>query len=199
MDGGEADGDGGAGEEHSGFGDAEGVGEEFGLAGEGEADGLEGFFGDGAGDDGGGVGFAEEAGGFVEGVEGGAGGFWGGFSGGGGGAVADDTVDEVFGEFSGGEGGIDDFRADACGVAEGDENFFHVVDMGGDGVGGKGEGGIRMVVGFIFNAPHFATYYSKSRKVNEGYEGQEVAEVAEGRKAGVVEKESMCKFLLDEW
>ena len=52
VDGREPDGEGGAGEQHAEVRDAEGVGEIFRLAGEGEAEGLQAFLGDRAGDDG---------------------------------------------------------------------------------------------------------------------------------------------------
>lgn len=125
MDGGEANGEGGAGEQHAMFFCAEFGGEEFGLAGMGEADGLERFLGDGAGDHGGGVRFAEAAGGLMEGGKGCGGGLRGGHSGLGGGRIAEDGEGETAGKLGGGEAFCDDFRADPGRVTEGDENFWH--------------------------------------------------------------------------
>lgn len=133
VDGGEADGQGPAGEEHAEVPGAEGMGEVFGLAGEGETEGLEGFLGDRAGDHGVGAVVLEFRDGRVQGGEGGGGGTVVRLSRDAGMAVAEDHEFKTAGQFTRGERSVDDFRADAGRIAEGDEDASHGVDAAAAG------------------------------------------------------------------
>ena len=117
----EGDGEGSAGEAHGVVGGVGAGGEEFGLAGEVEADLVEVVFADGASDDGGEFAVEGAGDGFFKGVEAGLGGGVGRLAGDVAGGAADELdVRTAEREGVGGEGGGDDFRADAGGVTEGD-------------------------------------------------------------------------------
>lgn len=125
VNGGKADGEVVAREEHREVGDAESGGKVFGLAGKWETDGEQAGFGNGSGDDGiCGVGF-QQVDGFIERGEGGGGGCGGGIARTTSSAIAEDLKLVACGQFPRSEREVDDFRADACRVAEGDENAGH--------------------------------------------------------------------------
>lgn len=137
MNCGEADAECGAGEEHAVLRAAKAVGEELRLAREREAVCLETFLRDRASDNGCGIRFPKKAGGFLKGIERGFGGLVGGLSRNTGSTIAEDAESKTLGQFSRGEGGINDLGADACRIAESDEDFRHEREMDVEGRGGK--------------------------------------------------------------
>lgn len=129
MYGGEPHGEGGPGEEHAAIFDAGGVGEEFRLAGKGETQGLQAFFGDRAGDHGRRIGVRKQACGFLERVECGLGGFTRGLARDGCETVPENAELKALRELARGERGIDDFGAYARRIAKSDENLLHRIEM----------------------------------------------------------------------
>ena len=125
VNGREADGQVMAGEQHAEMRDSEGIGEKFRLAGKAETYGLELVLADRCGDHGSGLADFEFECGLFQTLECGGGGLlvWlarrAGF------AVANDFKFVVLRDFRRGKGLIDNFRADAGGVADGDEDAGH--------------------------------------------------------------------------
>ena len=125
MDGGEADGERVSGEQHPEVIDTEGVGEIFGLAGEGKAEGLQAFFGNRAGDHGVGITLFEHGDCLIECGHGGGGRAGVGLARCARAAIAEHDEFKAFRQGSGGEGLVDDFGADPGGITQGDGDAWH--------------------------------------------------------------------------
>ena len=143
MDGGERDGERVSGQHHAEIQNAECIRKIFGLAGEGESEGLQAFFGNRAGDDSIRRAAFQLENRLVESGHGGGGRAGVGFAGNSRVSIADDFEFEVLRQFSGGHGLIDDFRADSGGVSQGDQDAWHVAIIHGSedsaklGIGGR--------------------------------------------------------------
>jgi len=131
MDSGEADGEGVSSEQHPEVIDTEGVGKIFGLAGEGESDGLQAFFGNRAGDDGIGIGLLEHGDRLIERGHGGGGRAGVGLARCACVAIAEHDEFKALRQGFGGEGLIDNFGADPGGITHGDGDAWHGGSIGG--------------------------------------------------------------------
>lgn len=125
VDGSKAHRQGRPGEEHAEVRHAKRMGEKFRLPGKRKPDRLERVLADGPGDHCVRRACGQAVGGKLQRLEGRPGGAQVGLSGGPGITVAEDFKHAVTGELPGGEGLVDDLRADAGGVAEGDEDVRH--------------------------------------------------------------------------
>lgn len=114
-----------AGEQHAEARDTEGIGEKFRLAGEAKSYGLELVLADWCGDHGGDLAIFEFDCGLFKGLEGGGGGPLIGLARCAGTAISDDFKLVALRNLCGCESKFDNFRADAGGVTECDEDAGH--------------------------------------------------------------------------
>ena len=133
----EANGQGRSRQEHPEIRAAERIGVEFRLAGKRETDGLQAFLGNRAGDHGGGIRLAEQADAFLQRIKRRLRGFAGRLSGDAREPVPDHAEIEALRQPPRSKGGIHDFRPDPGGIAEGDEDFRHGIEMNVERCGGK--------------------------------------------------------------